>query len=206
MVQYLLVAAVVFGINLLPAFGPPTWAVLVLFRLNSHVPVVPLVLVGALSAASGRLLLAALSGRVRSRLSVKRRANLEAARELFAGSRARGLAALGLFALSPVPSAQLFIAAGLLDVALIPLTAAFFAGRLVSYSIYVSAASLADRQFGSLLRKSLTSPLGMTLQVLALAALVGLVRVDWPKVIHWIEKHRPGGPRSPRSRARHTSR
>ena len=111
------------------------------------------------AGASGRLLLATLSRRFRSRLSAKRRANLEAARDLFAGSHAKGLAALGLFALSPIPSAQLFIAAGLLDVALIPLTAAFFAGRLVSYSIYVSAAGLADHHFGDLLRNSLTSHL-----------------------------------------------
>jgi uncharacterized membrane protein YdjX (TVP38/TMEM64 family) len=195
-VEYLLVAAVVLGVNLLPAFGPPTWAVLVLFRLNSHVPVVPLVLVGALSAAGGRLLLATLSRRFRSRLSAKRRANLEAARDLLTGSRTKGFAALGLFALSPIPSAQLFIAAGLLDVALIPLTAAFFAGRLVSYSIYVSAASLADRHFGNLLRNSLTSPLGVTLQVLMLVAIVGLVRVDWAKLIRWLENRSRGGPRS----------
>jgi membrane protein YqaA with SNARE-associated domain len=200
--EYLLVAAVVFGVNLLPAFGPPTWAVLVLFRLNSHIPAIPLVLVGAVSAAAGRLLLATLSRHFRSLLSDKRRANLEAARELFAGNRAKGLAALALFALSPIPSAQLFIAAGLLDIALIPLTAAFFAGRLVSYSIYVSAASLADRHFGDLLRNSLTSPLGVALQVLMLAALVGLVRVDWTRVIRWLEDHGPRGPRSHRGRAR----
>jgi len=183
MTEYLLVAAVVFGVNLLPAFGPPTWAVLVLFRLNNHLPGVPLVAIGAVSAAGGRLLLATLSRHFRVRLSPKRRTNLEAARELFAGSRKKGLAALGLFALSPIPSAQLFIAAGLLDVALIPLTAAFFAGRLVSYTVYVSAASLADHRFGSLLRDSLTSPVGVTLQVLMIAVVVGLVRVDWTKLV-----------------------
>ncbi len=202
MAEYLLVAAVVFGVNLLPAFGPPTWAVLVLFRLNSHVPAVPLVLIGAVSAAAGRLLLAMLSRRFRSRLSAKRRANLEAARELFAGNRTKGFAALGLFALSPLPSAQLFIAAGLLDVPLVPLTVAFFAGRIISYSLYVSASSLADRHFGELMRNSLTSPAGIALQVLMLVALVGLVRVDWAKVIRWLEHHGPRGPRSRRGRAR----
>lgn len=33
---HLLAFGVVFGVNLLPAFGPPTWAVLVLFRLRSR--------------------------------------------------------------------------------------------------------------------------------------------------------------------------
>lgn len=180
--QYLLVALAVFGINLLPAFAPPTWAVLVLFRLNTDLAAVPLVLVGAVAAAAGRFTLAVISRHFRSRLSPKRVENLEAARDLFAGSRAKGLAALGLFALSPIPSAQLFIAAGLLDVPLVPLTAAFFTGRLVSYSIYVSAASLADRSLGGVLRDALTSPLGIALQVLMLGGLVALVRVDWVKV------------------------
>ena len=43
MTQYLVVAAVVFAVNLLPAFGPPTWAVLVFFRLHSDVNAVALV-------------------------------------------------------------------------------------------------------------------------------------------------------------------
>jgi hypothetical protein len=47
-----------FGVDLLPAFGPPTWAVLVFFGLQSDMAAVPLVLVGALAAASGRLALA----------------------------------------------------------------------------------------------------------------------------------------------------
>ena len=181
--EYLLVALAVFGINLLPAFGPPTWAVLVLFRLNTDVAAVPLVLVGAVSAAAGRYTLARISRHFRDRLSPKRKESLEAARDLFAGSRAKGLAALALFALSPIPSAQLFVAAGLLDVPLLPLTGAFFAGRLVSYSLYVSAASLAEDTFGDVLRDSLTSPLGIVLQIAMLGALVALLRVDWTKVL-----------------------
>lgn len=55
---YLAAAAVVLGVNLLPAFGPPTWAVAVFYRLTGHLAVVPLVLIGAVRAAAGRLLLA----------------------------------------------------------------------------------------------------------------------------------------------------
>ena len=45
MSDWLLVVATIFGVNLLPAFGPPTWAVLLFFRLDSDLPAVPLVLV-----------------------------------------------------------------------------------------------------------------------------------------------------------------
>jgi hypothetical protein len=102
---------VLFGANLLPAFGPPTWSLLVFFRLQSHIPAVPLVLIGALAAASGRPVLAYTSRRFRGHLSAERLKNLAAARDALAGGRKRTLAGLGLFAISPVPSAQLFVAA-----------------------------------------------------------------------------------------------
>jgi membrane protein YqaA with SNARE-associated domain len=177
--DYLLLCAVVLGVNLLPAFGPPTWAVLVFFRLQWGLEAVPLVLVGALSAASGRYLLARGTTLFAGRLSERRRASLRAASDALQERRAAALAGLALFALSPVPSAQLFVAAGLLRVRLLPLTAAFFVGRLVSYSLYVGAASLASRQLGSVLVDGMRSPLGIALQVAMLIALAVLLRVDW---------------------------
>jgi|SRR5436190_12852395 len=181
--EYLLAAGLVFAVNLLPAFGPPTWAVLVFMRLNSDLAAVPLVLVGALAAALGRFALATASRHFRRFMSPKRLASLQAAQEALSGSRRRAYAGLALFALSPVPSAQLFVAAGLMTVPLVPLTAAFFAGRLVSYSIYVAGASAAKHSFGKVISDSLTSPLGIALQVAMLAALVALLRVDWAAVI-----------------------
>src|SRR5690242_12202790 len=116
-----LVAAAVFGVNLLPAFGPPTWAVLVLLSLHTDLSSPVLVVVGALSAAAGRLLLARGTRLFSDRLSDRTRTNLEAASELVTRRRGRAVAALALFALSPVPSAQLFEAAGLMKVRLVPL-------------------------------------------------------------------------------------
>jgi membrane protein YqaA with SNARE-associated domain len=177
--DWLVALACIFGVNLLPAFGPPTWALLVFFRLNSDLAAVPLVLLGAVAAASGRLVLALTTRHFRSRFSEERRRNLEAAEHVLVGSRGKAAAGLGLFALSPVPSAQLFVAAGLLTVPLLPLTVAFFVGRLVSYSIYVAAASAAKDSLGDVLADVVGSPLGIALQILLLAGLVLLFRVDW---------------------------
>lgn len=173
----------IFAVNLLPAFGPPTWSVLVFFTLNFDLAPVAIIPAGAIAAASGRLILATATRRLRGRFSPKRLDNLAAAEEALTANRSRAVAGLGLFALSPVPSAQLFIAAGLLEVRLLPLTAAFFAGRLVSYSLYVGAASAASNNLGEIARDSLTSPLGVALQILMLAGLVTLVRVDWRRVL-----------------------
>lgn len=179
--EFALAVATIFAVNLLPAFGPPTWAVLVFFTLDFDLAPAPLVLGGALAAASGRFVLANGARRLRPRFSAARRASIDRAQRLLTANRKRTLAGLGLFALSPVPSGQLFVAAGLMTVPLAPLTAAFFAGRLVSYSIYVSVATIAERNLGAVALDALTSPLGMALQIamlIALALLAGGIRPD----------------------------
>jgi hypothetical protein len=195
--QFALALAVIFAVNLLPAFGPPTWSVLVFFSLDFDLPAVPLVLGGALAAASGRLLLASAARHLRPRLSAARRASLDRAQATLSGNRPRAIAGLGLFALSPVPSGQLFVGAGLMTVPLLPLTAAFFAGRLVSYSIYVSVATIAAANLGSVALDALTSPLGMALQVamlIGLALLLGGLRPTVPGPLRRRSGPGPAGP------------
>ena len=138
----LIVAGVVFAINLLPAFGPPTWAVLVVLRLNLDVA-------GGAARARRRDRRGSRAADARARRArvaavtspTERIASLEALREAAERNRAGSIAGLALFAISPLPSAQLFIAAGITGVRLLPLTLAFFTGRLVSYSLYVGAAT-----------------------------------------------------------------
>jgi membrane protein YqaA with SNARE-associated domain len=183
MSEYLIAVGVIFAVNLLPAFGPPTWSVLVFVTLQFDLAPAIVVPAGAVAAASGRWSLATCARHMRGRFSADRRESLAAAEQMFTASRSRAVAGLGLFAISPLPSAQLFIAAGLLTVPLLPLTVAFFAGRLVSYAVYVGAAAMASKTLGETVGESLTSPLGIALQVAMLAGLVALVRVDWRRVL-----------------------
>jgi membrane protein YqaA with SNARE-associated domain len=192
MPAYLLAFACIFGINLLPAFGPPTWAVLVFFRLNSDLDLVPLVLGGAVAAASGRLVLANGAHALRGRFSPQRLERLAAARTALTADRRRAAGGLAVFAVSPIPSAQLFVAAGLLAVPLLPLTAAFFVGRLVSYSIYAGGATLVETSLEGTFTDAFRSPLGIALQVLMLLGLVALVRVDWIRLLQRPRRHVPG--------------
>ncbi|HEX5984556.1 MAG TPA: hypothetical protein VFY69_10150 [Solirubrobacterales bacterium] len=189
--QLALAVAVIFAINLLPAFGPPTWSVLVFFSFNFDLPAVPLVLLGALAAASGRFLLAGGARRLRPRFSPERLDHIATVEAKVSANRRRTAAGLGLFALSPVPSGQLFAAAGLMTVPLAPLTAAFFAGRLVSYSIYVSAATVAEESLGTIAADALTSPLGLALQLAMLAVLAIVAGGIRPRGGH----RRPPSPR-----------
>lgn len=179
--QMAIALGVVFAVNLLPAFGPPTWALLVFFSLDFDLPAAPLVLGGAVVAALGRFTLANGARKLRSRFSSARLANLDRTQTALTADRTRTLGGLALFAVSPLPSGQLFTAAGLMTIPLVPLTAAFFAGRLVSYTVYVSVASVAERNLGSLVLDSLTSPLGVALQLLMLIG-VALLAGGLPKL------------------------
>ena len=191
MLELLTLFAIVLGVNLLPAFGPPTWVILVLYVLNTELHPALLIPVAALAAASGRLLLALAFRLLGGKLPAKYRRNLQAARKALEKNRRNAILALGLFALSPVPSAQLFEAAGLAGVRLLPFTLAFFLGRAVSYSIYVfTAAGLRATSLGDAFRDAITSPWGIALQVLMLIGLVLLARIDWTK---WLGRKKKAG-------------
>jgi uncharacterized membrane protein YdjX (TVP38/TMEM64 family) len=191
MADVALVFAVVFAVNLLPAFGPPTWTVLVAMRLGLDVPAVPLVLVGASAAACGRWALAHGAYLLRGRMSEDRRESLEALRSAVEDRPAGAIAGLALFALSPLPSAQLFVAAGLTGARIGPLVLAFFCGRLVSYSLYVGAAEAARATLGDSLLDGLRSPAGIAAQLVMLGLLAVLMKVDWRKVL--ARRRPPGG-------------
>ncbi|MEO5494703.1 MAG: hypothetical protein ABIR08_11850 [Sphingomonas sp.] len=182
MTDYLIFFTIVLGVNLLPAFRPPTWSIIVLYGLNTRLPVPGLVLTGALAAASGRFLLAHAFRLLANRLPDKVKRNLAAAREALLRRKRNAVVGLALFAISPLPSAQLFEAAGLAKVRLLPFTVAFFAGRVVSYSIYaMSAHRLRETSLGDVFRRNLTSPWGIALQLVMLGGLVALSQIDWER-------------------------
>jgi membrane protein YqaA with SNARE-associated domain len=183
-VQYLALFAIVLGINLLPAFGPPTWAVLVFTRLHWHLNPFALVILGAVAAMTGRYLLARGARHFKDRLPDRMRDNLQDAQTLIERKRVGALALFGVFVVSPLPSAQLFLAAGLLDLPLGLLTLAFFLGRLVSYSIYVSAATLAEQQLGGVMRQIFGSPWSIALQILLLVGVCLLPLVNWRRLLN----------------------
>lgn len=189
-------AAIVLALNLVPAFGPPTWAVLVLLKFTWGLDAAVAVVIGAAAAGSGRYLLARATRWVRPRLSQRRRDSLAAAQAAITEHRVGSWLGLGLFALSPLPSAQLFEAAGIMTVPLVPLTAAFFAGRLVSYTLYMSAASYAHESIATVLTSDLRSPTSIAVQVALLAGLVGLTTIS-PARIRWLRT------RFTRTRGRH---
>lgn len=189
--EMLILFAAVFAINLLPAFGPPTWSVIVFFGLTSNLPLPVLVVTAAVASSSGRFFLAHGFRLLAGRVSDKTKRSLAAARAAFERQRHHGLMALVFFAVSPLPSAQQFAAVGLAGVRILPFILAFFAGRLVSYSFYAITAKIADRytSLGEVFRESLTSPWGIAIQLVLLAGLVAMVKIDWTRLFGPAPEH-----------------
>ena len=182
--ELLFLFGVVLAINLLPAFGPPTWSIIMLFGLNTDLPLPALVCAGALGAALGRFLLAHGFRFWGQRIPERFRDNLAAVRIAFERHPRNSIMAFALFILSPLPSAQLFAAVGLAGTRLLPFTIAFFAGRLVTYSLYAGSARLVeDATLTDAFREVLTSPLGIALQLVMLAGLVILPLIDWGRIL-----------------------
>lgn len=90
MTEYAIALGVIFAVNLLPALGPPTWAVLVFFYLTFGLEPLILVPIGALAAASGRFVLATVTRRMRSRFGTERLDDLDAVEEALTRNPARG--------------------------------------------------------------------------------------------------------------------
>ena len=131
------------------------------------------------------------------RLPKRLRNNLAAARTLLDRRRGGALAIGGLFVFSPLPSAQLFVAAGLLELNLAPLIAAFFVGRLLSYSLYASAATLADSHLHGGVAHLIGSPWAIALQVALLALVCAFPFINWAGMLDRQQErhgHRGGTP------------
>lgn len=179
--HYLVAALVIFLMNALPAFAPPTWSILVFFALRYELNAPALIVIGIISATVGRWLLASYFRKLRDRLPAGWVANMENAGAHLRKSRAHASALFLTFFFSPLSSAQLFEAAGVMkNQPLKPLLLAFAAGRVITYTTYVSGAEvLSSSSFGDLLREKMTSPSAIALQILMVVGLVLLGNIKW---------------------------
>ena len=173
----------VLACNMAPAFAPPTWSIIVLFSFQTSLPPWALVSAGAVAAATGRFILALYTRRFSHLIPVKTRENLLLAGKYFESKRK--FLVLGLAIISPLPSAQLFEAAGLINFPLKKLTVAFFSGRIVTYSFYAASAHrFKETDFAQTLLSGVSSPWFVVSEIFMLAGLVFLARIDWKRYIN----------------------
>ena len=182
MTSLALLFLVVFGLNVLPAFAPPTWMVISFFGLRHDAANTWLVAgVAAVAATAGRLVLARLARRIVSSRWIGKamRDNLKGVAATIERRKTTSVVAFLLFAFSPLPSNVLFLAYGMTRAPLHLLAIPFFIGRFASYAVAYTGGMLASRW----LEPDLDGPIGWIYFVLTQLLWLGLVyafaRIDW---------------------------
>lgn len=194
----------VFALNLLPAFGPPTWAAMSFIGLAiPNIDVLLLALVAASAATCGRVLLAKLSRViVRQRLLTEEvRSNVDAIKSGIENRRAMTVGTFFGYSLSPLPSNYLFIAYGLTSLPIAALAAPFFVGRLVSYAFWARTASTVGDWLDWDWFESAPYFVAYFLlsQILLVPVIYGFTRLDYraffaEKRLKWLQNRNRGNP------------
>ena len=179
-----LLFSVVYALNLLPAFAPPTWVVFSYVGFRYPTPNVTLfALVGAVAATLGRLTLAKLARVVirQKLMSPKSRDNVDAIRQRLQGRKKLTFGVFLFYAFTPFPSNFLFIAYGLTAMDLTLIAVPFFIGRTLSYSFWGFTSSAVARRISAGAADIL--PYLSVYFVISQVALLSLIwvftRVDW---------------------------
>ena len=186
--------AVIFAINVLPAFAPPTWTVMSLIGLA--VPSADLIwlpVIAAVAATSGRTVLAKLSRvLVRQRILSKRTCdNVDTIRFGIEKRPALAFSSFLAFAFSPLPSNYLFIAYGLTSLSIAFLALPFFVGRLLSYMFWIRTASAVgdwlDLDAGWFESSQYFVGYFVVSQLLLGPVIFAFLRLDWHALV--VERH-----------------
>jgi hypothetical protein len=178
---------VIFVLNLLPAFAPPTWTAMSFIGLTiPSIDFVSLAVVAATAATFGRVTLAKLSRAiVRQRLlSEETRYNVDAIRHGIEGRPVMTFGTFLAYSFSPLPSNYLFIAYGLTSLPIAFLALPFFVGRLVSYAFWIKTASaIGDRlELDWFESAPYFIAYFIISQLLLIPIIYGFTRVDWHAV------------------------
>lgn len=184
LVKYLILSVFVFGINVIPAFMPATWVVLAFFYLKYHLLLVPTVIIGALSATAGRIILSVISKQfIQPVLSSKTKENLFALGNFLNKNIKLAFSVVFAYAFLPIPSNQVFIAAGLANVNLKVIAFSFLLGRLISYTFWISVTTRVARNLETIFIHHYTK-LGTTIaEILSLVLLYAITQIPWKKVL-----------------------
>ena len=174
---------IVFLINVIPAFMPPTWAVLSAFYISTPQNIFALILIGVTASTCGRFFLAKISEKITSKFANKnKKREFDAIGHKLEGKAFQKFIFTFIYALSPLPSNALFIAFGATKTRLREVLAGFFVGRFISYLFLVFTT---NQVFASL--EATTQGAGtlgtIMVEIIGVLAIIGFFFVDWNKLI-----------------------
>jgi membrane protein YqaA with SNARE-associated domain len=187
--KYFLLALIVFGVNVVPAFMPATWSLLAFFYLRYHLLFAPTIIIGAACATLGRIVLYALSKDfLQPHIPKKSRENLLVLGNYLNKNQKLAVSFVLGYAFLPIPSNQVFIAAGLADVNITLIAFSFFIGRLISYSFWVSLSNRVAKNLETVIIRHYTKIGTPIAELISILLIILVILTPWKKILVWFQK------------------
>lgn len=188
----LLAFLIAFVINVVPAFMPSTWMVLAFFRIQFGLPILPLTVGGALFSGLGRIVLAKETSFFHRRF-LKRDGEMGEVKTYLDKRRNYVGLATFFYCLAPLPTNNLFVAAGVVGVSLSRVMLGFFAGRLIADTFYVWTTDRVFANFGNVFEEFYTDWTAVLVQTLSVIGALLLIVVPWPRwLLGWVNRRQDG--------------
>lgn len=179
---------IVFLVNLVPVFAPPTWMVLSFIAFNYPLDNPYLfIAISVTAAACGRFVLATFSSTlIRERLlSTRIKENVDRLAH-YLQSRKKLTSSIFLFdAITPLPSSELFLAYGLTKLPILYALIPFIIGRIFTYSFWVFSASALSQHLEtqSFISLSYINSSFVLIEIGILAGIYFLLKIDWARLL-----------------------
>jgi hypothetical protein len=178
--------ALIFVINLVPAFMPASWMVMSFFYIQFDLPLLVLTFGGALVSGFGRLVLARASTFIKRRFMSRQADDLERLSE-FLESRRQWLApTVFAYALTPLPTNSLFVAAGLAEVRLALVLMGFWVARIPADTFFVWTTDRVFTSVRDVFAGAYGSWFAIVFQVTSVISIIALYRLPWARwLLRW---------------------
>src|ERR1044072_1152319 len=110
---YLILACLILGMTTIPAFMPPTWTILAFFYIHFDLNLFAVVIIGAISATCGRIILYNLAkNQFRKFFTDKYLRNYDTLGNYLENNKKMTIPLILTYAFLPIPSNELFVMAG----------------------------------------------------------------------------------------------
>ena len=163
---------------------PPTWTILAFFYTTFHLYLLPTVIIGAVAATLGRILLALLVRHVfRGYIPKSFLKNYTYLGDYFKKYQKFSIPIILTYAFFPVSSNDVYIIAGLSDISLKVIALSFFIGRLISYSFWISASYHFSTQLTSIFTTHLTRTNTIIFELIGVLLIVAVGKINWRKIL-----------------------
>lgn len=180
---YASVFFLVFVMNVIPFFMPPTWMILstLYFLFPQQFDPILLAITGAFASTFGRVVLCRIGVVSRGLMSEERKRSMDRAGKALRSKKYSGFLLSFLFALSPLPSNVYFLTIGTMKCYYFSVFLGFWLGRLISYGVTINIAHIAFNSLAEVLASQIQAVI--IVNSLGIISMIIFTFIDWEKLI-----------------------